>query len=173
MARDWRKKKSFDTSCEQCPRVFTTVHFFPDTTLMTSVSSSEVLEQPSETQIASAVLIEDLLSDANDPKALRTLRDDIIMDEKIDKRSALLISSLSSCAELMLLDLQFKKDKEIQETRHELALLNARISERDMLQSLCSDINKLTCIVQENSQKIEQLESNVLQLTQLTQSKKK
>ena len=95
------------------------------------------------------------------------------MDEKIDKRSALLISSLCNASELMLLDLQFRKDKEIQEARHELALLNTRMNEREMLQSLCSDVTKLTSIVQENEQKITDLESRFNQLLQQYQMKKK
>lgn len=120
-----------------------------------------------------SVCIEDLLCDVNDAKSLRALRDDIIMDEKIDKRSALLISSLCNASELMLLDLQFRKDKEIQEARHELALLNTRMNEREMLQSLCSDVTKLTSIVQENEQKITDLESRFNQLLQQYQMKKK
>lgn len=140
---------------------------------MSNVATTSVVLDPPVGSDLTSICIEDLLCDVNDAKSLRALRDDIIMDEKIDKRSALLISSLCSASELMLLDLQFRKDKEIQEARHELALLHTRVSEREMLQSLCNDVAKLTGIVQENEQKITDLDIRLNQFMQQSQMKKK
>tara|TARA_B100000787_G_scaffold135342_1_gene104099 strand:+ start:1119 stop:1541 length:423 start_codon:yes stop_codon:yes gene_type:complete len=137
---------------------------------MTIEPTPAVVEPQNElTPLGSATpaLIEDPFPDTNDLRGLRSLRDSIIMNEKIEKHSALLISSLCNASELMLLDTQFKKDTEIQAIRHELALLHARVSERDMLQSLCSDIRKLSTTVEENVKQIEDLVSRVTQLTHL------
>jgi uncharacterized membrane protein YvbJ len=74
---------------------------------------------------------------------LRSLRDNIIKNDNIDKKMAILVSSLCSTSELMLLELHYKKDKEIQSAKHEVEMLQKSINERDRLQSITSDVAKL------------------------------
>ena len=122
-----------------------------------SATSESSLHLPRECPVQ----IEELFRSIPEATTLRYLRDDIIRDEKIDKQSSLKVSSLCSTSELLLLDLHYKKEREIQEIKHELALMRARMNERDMLQGVANDILTLSSTASQQANRFETLESNM------------
>lgn len=105
-----------------------------------------------------------LLLNIPDVNALKTLRDTIIKNEKIDKQSALLITDLYNASEIMLLDLHFRKDKEVQSIKHELALLESKTKNRDMVLSVCNDTHKILVSMEEHAKGIFELRQKVVAL---------
>jgi hypothetical protein len=95
-----------------------------------------------------------------DASLLKQLRDTIIQEESIEKKFALQISELCNNAELMLLELYYNKQKEIQYLQHELDMLRAGVKERDMIANLSGDVARLSSRLDQLGQKFDEYKSS-------------